>query len=170
MQETFYYYYGIINYDYGLLAYRYDSLETIKNYMAEKNLNYEIVVPEDGDFFDEEIFYIDTKGELPDLERYKLSEKIYSETGKYNCSYSLEVARFTPHFTVESDYINGDANKDEKLTLADSVAVLQSIANPDKYALSMEGEFNAEVDGVDGITVNDAIILRQWGMENTKGN
>ncbi|MDO4863291.1 MAG: hypothetical protein Q4A05_03885 [Ruminococcus sp.] len=55
----------------------------------------------------------------------------------------------------------GDANCDKKATVADSVAILQSIANHDKYALSSQGAFNADTD-FNGITANDARVLQEW--------
>ena len=55
----------------------------------------------------------------------------------------------------------GDANLDEKVTVADAVAILQSIANKDKYALKPEGALNADVyANGDGITAKDAYVLQ----------
>ncbi len=55
----------------------------------------------------------------------------------------------------------GDANLDEKVTVADAVAILQSIANKDKYALKPEGALNADVymNG-DGVTAMDAYAIQ----------
>ncbi|MDO4863269.1 MAG: dockerin type I repeat-containing protein [Ruminococcus sp.] len=55
----------------------------------------------------------------------------------------------------------GDANLDVRVTVADSVAILQHIANRDKYGLSPQGLANADVDGEGGVTANDALILKQ---------
>jgi len=55
----------------------------------------------------------------------------------------------------------GDANLDTKVTIADSVAILQHIACRDKYALKPQGLINADVDGVEGVTANDAFELRK---------
>lgn len=54
----------------------------------------------------------------------------------------------------------GDANCDGNVTLADSTAILQSIANPDKYGLSAMGFINADVTG-GGVTVDDAVFLKK---------
>ena len=57
--------------------------------------------------------------------------------------------------------LKGDANCDGKVTIADPVAILQSIANNDKYALSAQGKFNGDVTGeYDGLTAADAYELQ----------
>lgn len=58
--------------------------------------------------------------------------------------------------------VHGDANCDGKTTVADSVAILQHIANRDKYGLSSQGLINADVDGEAGVTANDARALQEW--------
>ena len=58
--------------------------------------------------------------------------------------------------------LKGDANLDGKASIADAVAVLQHIANRDKYGLRPQGLINADVDGVAGVTANDALTLQKW--------
>ncbi len=60
-----------------------------------------------------------------------------------------------------SDAYYGDANEDKKITVADAVAVLQYIANQDKYPLSAQALVNADVDGSAGITGDDAITIQK---------
>ena len=56
----------------------------------------------------------------------------------------------------------GDANLDKKVSVADAVAILQSIANKDKYALKSEGRANADCyDPGDGVTANDALAIQK---------
>lgn len=55
----------------------------------------------------------------------------------------------------------GDANGDRKVTTADAVSILQHLGNRDKYCLSEECMKSADVDGVAGITANDALIIQQ---------
>lgn len=57
--------------------------------------------------------------------------------------------------------LKGDANVDEKVTIADAVAILQSIANKDKYDLKPQGKVNGDVDGAAGITANDALMIQK---------
>ena len=63
--------------------------------------------------------------------------------------------------TPGSRIVMGDANCDGKFSVADAVAILQSIANKDKYELSAQGKINGDVDGVEGITARDALFLQQ---------
>lgn len=56
----------------------------------------------------------------------------------------------------------GDANTDKKVTVADAVAILQSLGNKDKYPLSAEGAANADCyDPGDGITASDALAIQK---------
>ncbi|MBO4877701.1 MAG: leucine-rich repeat protein [Ruminococcus sp.] len=61
----------------------------------------------------------------------------------------------------ESPKKAGDANCDGKITVSDAVAVLQYIANNEKYPLSDEGMLNADIDGEKGITGGDAIAIQK---------
>ena len=62
---------------------------------------------------------------------------------------------------------SGDANLDGQTTVADAVAILQYIGNHDKYQLTDQGKKNADVDGVEGITPNDALVILKWdSLEN----
>ncbi|MBR6070001.1 MAG: cellulase family glycosylhydrolase [Ruminococcus sp.] len=64
---------------------------------------------------------------------------------------------------TEPDKSNlGDANCDGRVTIADAVAILQSIANQDKYALSAQAKKNADVDGEAGVTANDALVIQKY--------
>jgi len=63
---------------------------------------------------------------------------------------------------TKNDILYGDANCDKVVSIADATAILQSIGNPDKYALSEEGAVNADIaDTGNGITVDDAITIMQ---------
>ena len=55
----------------------------------------------------------------------------------------------------------GDANCDDKINVADAVAILQYIANNSKYRLTDQGLRNADADGVPGITGGDAIAVQK---------
>ncbi len=56
--------------------------------------------------------------------------------------------------------VAGDANCDGKVSIADSTAILQHLGNQDKYGLSAEGLKNADVDGNDGVSTNDALVIQ----------
>ncbi|MDO4863626.1 MAG: glycoside hydrolase family 9 protein [Ruminococcus sp.] len=68
----------------------------------------------------------------------------------------------TTKSATDSTVLWGDANVDKKVTVADAVAILQSIANKDKYALKAQGAKNGDVyDNGDGITAYDALTIQQ---------
>ena len=56
----------------------------------------------------------------------------------------------------------GDATADGELMINDAVIIMQTLCNPNKYALSIRGEFNADVNNTnDGITLNDALTVQK---------
>lgn len=60
------------------------------------------------------------------------------------------------------DILYGDANNDKKVTVADAVAILQYIANKDKYDLTPVGKENADCcNRGDGITAKDALAIQK---------
>lgn len=61
----------------------------------------------------------------------------------------------------ETQTTPGDANNDGKVNVADAVAVLQFIANKEKYPLDENGKANADCDGITGITGSDAIHIQK---------
>ncbi|MBR6069684.1 MAG: cellulase family glycosylhydrolase [Ruminococcus sp.] len=63
---------------------------------------------------------------------------------------------------INSDVLYGDANLDTKVSVADAVAILQFIANGDKFKLSDEARMNADCYAPgDGITAMDALAIQQ---------
>ena len=63
--------------------------------------------------------------------------------------------------TGEQKPTYGDVNTDGKVTVSDAVAILQYIANKEKYPLSATGAVNADIDGVPGITGTDAVTVQK---------
>ncbi len=57
----------------------------------------------------------------------------------------------------------GDANEDGSVDLADATAIIQSIGNPDKYALSEQGAINANIVANDSsaVTGADAMLIQR---------
>ncbi len=67
-----------------------------------------------------------------------------------------------PYSTPGTVTLWGDANEDGKVTISDSVAVLQYLCNQNKYKLSANGIANADlVDAGKGITGDDAIAIQK---------
>ena len=61
------------------------------------------------------------------------------------------------------NYLAGDVNCDGRIDISDAVAILQYIANNNKYALTAQGLINADVSGHgDGITGSDAIAIQKY--------
>lgn len=99
------------------------------------------------------------------------------KTEAFTAPYALDEIRlivvFTgtqPEFDMSFDYVPpteqpsglcGDANCDNKINVADAVAILQYIANNSKYSLSETGLKNADADGYSGITGGDAIAVQK---------
>ena len=102
------------------------------------------------------------KKEVTKIEHIELAKKIFEETGCSTDGISPELAN-PPLGGVSldlTDYLNGDANNDKITSIADAAAIMQAIGNPDKYALSEQGEFNADF-ACDGITVDDAVAIQK---------
>ena len=64
--------------------------------------------------------------------------------------------------TAADKTLYGDANLDEKVSIADAVAILQHLGNKDRYGLKPQGLINADVcGGGDGVTGNDAFTIQK---------
>lgn len=108
--------------------------------------------------------YCITLDELPDLKTYPMQDesgtKPASTTKAATTSTTATATTITS--AADGDRLWGDANLDKKVTVADAVAILQSIANKDKYALRPEGAANADVSANgDGITAKDALAIQK---------
>ena len=81
---------------------------------------------------------------------------------------NLPPVKFSPDSSAapmvyEMDAVrSGDTNSDGKMDLADAINIMQSLANPDKYKLSMSERFNGDLDDTgNGITPNDAVAIQE---------
>ena len=74
---------------------------------------------------------------------------------------SLSLSFHVSEDGAEPQIRKGDANCDGKVTVADAVAVLQYIANKQKYPLTADGIANADIDGAEGITGGDATMIQK---------
>ncbi len=74
----------------------------------------------------------------------------------------------TENTSVADTVLYGDANCDGEVTVADAVAILQSLANSSKYPLSAEGKKNADVDGEAGLTASDALAIQRFDAGSVK--
>lgn len=66
-----------------------------------------------------------------------------------------------PDTTGNDDISYGDTDEDGEVGINDAVLIMQSIANPDKYKLTPQGQLNSDVyNHGDGVTNNDALIIQ----------
>ncbi|WP_303805906.1 hypothetical protein [Ruminococcus flavefaciens] len=67
-----------------------------------------------------------------------------------------------PKTPKAAPYRTGDATADGDVKMNDVVLIMQTLCNPNKYSLSIRGEFNADVNNTnDGITPMDALAVQR---------
>ena len=74
--------------------------------------------------------------------------------------------------TIGGDGMKGDANCDGSIDMSDAVMVMQASLNPQKYGengtsedcITPQGMINANVDGKDGIDLNDALLIQKYSL------
>ncbi|MBR1592130.1 MAG: Ig-like domain-containing protein [Ruminococcus sp.] len=80
---------------------------------------------------------------------------IYAVCGDYVMQCTVNV--------ISGEYLAGDANLDEKVTISDAVRILQYVSNSEKYPLSRQAAENADVFGnSDGVTARDALSVQKY--------
>ena len=97
----------------------------------------------------------------------QVTTTIHSNTTTERNTYTTAAVNSTSTVCSTSEEFSskGDANCDNRTTVADAVAILQFIGNRDKYELTEQGKKNADVDGAEGITGNDALTIQQWDAQ-----
>ena len=118
--------------------------------------------------------YLDDFGTPLSLDMLDISEfdntkpGVYTIKGKGNVSGQFKVTVVDKDKTNTSKVskIKGDANLDEDISLADAVAIMQFIANPDKHSLSEQAMKNSDITGDnDGVTGKDALIIQKYMLK-----
>ena len=96
------------------------------------------------------------------MEHYELAKSIAKETGiRPHGVRPTSLGGNAKGKSIDfADYLDGDANCDGTVELADAIFIMQALANPNKYQLSDKGRFNADIDG-DGITSGDALAIQE---------
>lgn len=116
--------------------------------------------------------YCITLDELPDIRSYKSDVTPTTQT--------TSATTTTTTTTTAADSgtdMKGDANCDGDITLADTVLILQSLANPDKFGedgsdpnhITAPGAKNADVLGNNGITSADALEIQKYLLKLIPG-
>ncbi len=129
------------------------ATENLNNYLADKN--YDVTVDTD-----QHIYVIPNNKNITLEEQLTLLKEL-----KENCGLVINagVDQSTNEVCNGIDLYNavdGDANCDEDMNMADAVLIMQSLANPDKYKITEQGEFNSDLNG-DGITNADALTIQK---------
>ncbi len=108
--------------------------------------------------------YCITLDELPDLKKYPITGS--GETPKTTTAPSTKPATTATTASTEEDIVWGDVNGDGKVTLADALAILQFVANEDKYPLDERAQKAADVyNHGDGITANDSLSIQRYDVK-----
>lgn len=88
-----------------------------------------------------------------DSEGKSMQEKIFSQGICNGCI----------RIVGNSEPISGDANCDGIVTIADSVSILQYLANSGEYPLSDTAMTNADINNTgDGVNVEDALLIQKY--------
>ena len=135
-------------------AYR----EKINNYISENNLDWNVIEYPPAD-----TIIISAGENLSAEETYKVAEQIYSDLGLIPIIAIPETANVSEDIVIDMhNNIDGDANDDKELSIADAVSIMQAVGNPDEYALTPQGKFNADISGnYDGLTNSDALAVQK---------
>lgn len=142
-----------------------DEIETVSEFFTSKNIGFSVTDYESNEKFNLNRKTIVFDEEIPAAEYMALEFELGEKTG-ITCGqlsyYDSESSSLDENSIEYFDIVNGDANDDGELSLADSIFILQSIGNPDEYRLTPQGKYNADVyNSGDGITTSDAIAIQQ---------
>ncbi len=129
----------------------------LKNYLKDNNYDWH-VENEDGT----NGIYVAPDKNVTLEEQIEMVNRIYDDLG-FGIDWIMLMS--TGKVADNVDVLNsveGDANTDGELTLADAVAIMQSVGNPDEYALDVQQKFNADFSGNgDGVTNKDALAIQK---------
>ena len=104
-------------------------------------------------------FVNSTFGSYPVNVRVKMNGKEFNKVFCVAVEEPEDAEMYFDYFDIaaDEDISYGDVNLDGRVSISDSVAILQFIANPEKYALTDEQKANADVHNTgDGVTLKDA--------------
>ena len=135
-----------------------EKAEILRNYLEENNIDAYV---ETGESRYGNPFYSVITNNMTQEERFSLAVDIYEDTGISSMATYIEEG--DTYASIEIDMLNsveGDANNDGQLTIADATAIVQALGNADEYALSAQGKYNADFD-CDGITGMDAVRIQK---------
>ena len=162
----------------ALPTYKGEYREAIEKYISDNDINMtvqnvdysdvissyqhpELMSEREWDQYDEIELISET--EMSAKEVLEFENELYNATGIQPIWRVLESAMGDSEEYNGKDVLNGDANCDKGVGLADALAILQYVANAEKYPLTTQGLFNADIVGDgDGITPLDALEIQKW--------
>lgn len=135
--------------------------EMLESYLTDNNISYTVI-----SCFDSTLDSIELKFDkgTTAYDEMKVYFDIKENTGLV-CDWAspaesiqiTDVENALPEKTLD-----GDANEDGKVDIADASAIIQHIGNPGKYGLTMQGMANADCYNMgDGVTGMDAIAIQK---------
>lgn len=129
----------------------------LKNYLKDNNYDWH-VENEDGT----NGIYVAPNEKVTLEEQIEMVNMIYDDLGfTIDWIMLMSTGKVADNVDVLGS-VEGDANTDGELTLADSIAIMQSVGNPDEYALDVQQKFNADFSGDgDGVTIMDALEIQK---------
>ncbi|MDE6775948.1 MAG: dockerin type I repeat-containing protein [Ruminococcus sp.] len=137
-----------------------DEYEMLNEYVTENNIGDLILDERFTNGYSS--FYLDT-GDLETTEEiFDAAIEIYETVGFYPNYTSPETPDIAQTDSIDVyNAVDGDANCDGELSIADATLILQYLGNSDKYSLSTQGAFNADVIGdYDGVSAADAVAIQ----------
>lgn len=150
-----------------------DIIEKLSDYVSSHDIGAEVKIYaagetdptgwtlEEKDIYKDYVFLVPDK-ELSNLEHLQLANDIYLECGLIPYGIIPDIFRTINAEIDVLGAVDGDANDDSALDISDAVTIMQAISNPDKYSLTAQGKFNADITGNgDGITMGDALEIQQ---------
>ncbi|SFX30225.1 hypothetical protein [Ruminococcus sp. XPD3002] len=145
--------------EYDLYINEKEITEKLDEYLKDNNVKAALVKQSERN-----TLRIVPDDDLSFTEHYDLAQDIKDKTGLMPYGFSdtgvPPIIGKTIHL---NNYVNGDANCDKGVGLADALAILQYVANAEKYPLTTQGLFNADIVGEgDGITPLDALEIQKW--------
>lgn len=142
----------------------YYSTETpaiLQNYIDEKGLDVELKV--DNPYGDNSYPCSVITDGMTVQEVAQLYTDIYNDLGlKPQVWYQVSMTSVAEPLNLCK--IDGDANTDDELTIADATLIMQFLTNKDEYDLTEQGVYNADLDK-DGITAADALVIQKMVAE-----
>ena len=159
----------------SITSYAYDTTvenraEVLQQYIDDNNLDFTVVTYDyepDSRYYKNYIgCYLKPNYDIGFEEHLEVAKKIkndlgYTYMGTPDYVPDIGVSVRIPDIDV-CNSIDGDSNGDGELTVADATLILQYVGNSDKYKISPQGEFNADIVGDgDGVSALDALEIQK---------